>query len=49
MDRGNLVFGGLEIAQAFSVSFDYGMAFVGVAVFAGTYFVADRMMRGGET
>ena len=48
MEWGNLVFAGLVIAQAFSVQFDYARALVGVAVFAGAYSVADRIMRGGE-
>jgi hypothetical protein len=47
MEWGNLVFAGLVIAQAFSDEFDFVLAFVGAVVFAGAYFFAYRLTRGG--
>jgi hypothetical protein len=47
MEWGNLVFAGLVIAQAFSDKFDFVLAFVGAVVFAGAYFFAYWLTRGG--
>ena len=47
MEWGNLVFAGLVIAQAFSDEFNFVLAFVGVVVFAGAYFFAYWLTRGG--
>lgn len=48
MDWGNLVFGGLVVAQAFSPQKDFLLAVIGIVVFAGAYYYAHQITKGGE-
>ena len=49
MEWGNLVFVGLVIAQIVpGPGFSWPVAISGLIIFAGAYFVAHRLMRGGQ-
>ena len=47
MEWGNLVFLGLVVTQILSDAIDVPAALVGVVAFAGAYFIAEQIMKGG--
>ncbi len=47
MEWGNLVFLGLVVTQVLSNTIDLPAALVGIIVFAGAYFIAEQIMKGG--
>ena len=48
MSWANLVFVGLVISQAFSDKFNSLVAVIGGVAFLAAYYVADRIMKGGD-